>query len=174
MATAGLALQFVRPDDPTPPLRYFTIWSALGVAVSEPLAGLRKPPWMGALSRVFRTGAVASGAVYVLALAPINGWGNSDLTIGANVVLHAALPAAVILCTKMNASPRRTITQEVSTLAFPLSYFAATEIAQLTTDYRSPYVFLQLGQGGVVIASAGAGFVLLWLGIIALFRKLER
>lgn len=173
IAGSGLLLQLIQPDDPTPAIYYFTVWSAFGVMLATPVVAAFQSPLARFILRACSTGSVASALVYLTALAPRNGWGANWLTIAANVALHVVLPLAVILWTLLAADVRPALALDLLTVGFPLTYFLVTTLAQVTSGFRSPYAFLRPGSEVSALTVVG-GFTALWVAIILSFRYFGR
>lgn len=162
-AALGLALQMFQREDLTPEHRYFTVWSAVAICLygSEVL---RRAP---AANRFIRmsgsTGALLSAVVYLLAIAPANGFGTHSETIAANIVLHVALPIVVIAshrgCPAWSISPK----EATYALAFPGAYLLFVIVEALALGTPPVYAFLNPAQVGV------AGFGVTLVGTAAAY-----
>lgn len=172
-AAVGVLLQALQPDDPTPILYYFTVWSALGVMVTMAIAGCSQPRTPRFFARAFAIGTVASAFIYLAVLAPMNGWGQSWLTVTANVVLHVILPLVVIVWNLLLPERRPPIMLDMLTIILPIVYFVLTVLAQAVGEFRSPYGFLR-PDSDVSAPAVVSGFALLWLVLVFLFRLLGR
>lgn len=149
-AGIGIALQGLQHEDPTPMYRYFTIWSAAVLCLygSGLLARFR------VVDSYVRTagsaGAVFSALVYLLVIAPVNGFGHEGLTIAANVVLHVMVPIAVLgLYTRHRqwSSPPRMI---AASLAFPAGYLAWALLVSTILGTAPVYLFLDADRVGAL------------------------
>lgn len=173
VALSGVALQMLQTEDPRNPFAYFTVDSALLVAATPCVAALKargvRDVWAAGAA-----GALVSGAVYWLAIAPFNGVGTRPATIAANLVLHAALPLACVWAASLRSGPVSERPVAVS-LWWPALYIAAVMVASQTTKWEPPYAFLNsndVGTPGVVASCAVVA--VLYVGAGRLLRGMRR
>lgn len=180
--TAGVICQFIQRTDPTAPLAYFTIWSALlttGVLIAEVI---RPRPVPSVVRGAAAVGTVISGIIFATVIVPATPTGtwfqpHDDAWIRTgNVLLHGVAPflvAADFAVTPLDRS--RPWRQAVRWCAWPLLYLVVMFILQGAGLTRVPYSFLDPAQSvPVLIVVAVLVLALLFLlvgrALIALNR----
>ena len=182
----GVLCQFVQGTDPTFPLLYFTVCSAVLAVVVLGLAALRPETvvldwWRGAVT----VAVVLSGLIFATVLAPVNNGGpwfapHDDVWIRtANVLLHGVGP--VLAVADFFLHPLRT---RAGTWRLALSWClwpATWALVALPLDVagvaETPYLFLQVRDAGDVPAVLGAVIALFVLvsalgsGLMAVRRR---
>ena len=177
VAIAGVIVQFLQDEDPRFPLAYFTVLSAVLVALA-PIAAWAG--WVAVSGVVWRSGAagtLVSGGVYWPLLAPTAGVGSGPMIVSANVLLHAVLPVVVLVAAWRGArssSPRQLRTgwsTGLAPLGFPAGYLAVVLVAQLLFDVRPPYDFVDVRKSGwSLVAASSVAIGLLFAGALMLLR----
>lgn len=168
-------MQFVQGEDTRFPFAYFTVLAALLIAITPLLAaaGLRM---FGELTWISgAAGALLSGTVYWLVLAPTNGVGSLWATVGANTVLHAVLPLSAVHAILTRHRPKRARRSTVlATLCFPAAYLSAVLAGQILFQQRAPYEFMDVCQSGwLVVAVSSVSIGLLYLITVLLLLRLQ-
>lgn len=158
-AAAGISLQVAQHEDPTPTFHYFTVWSAMALCVYGSGVVSRLRPVDALFRAAGSVGAVFSGLVYLIVIAPANGLGHEAHTIAANIVLHLALPTLVVVLHVDHPEWWISPKARAGILALPAAYLAwsLSETAFLGTE--PAYVFLDVratGRLGVLAVVTGA------------------
>ncbi len=182
----GVTGQFTQHTDPTFPLRYYTVDSALlaVVAITAGAAGVRTPA-SRALRLTALVAVVLSGVVFAGGIAPVRGGGSwfaphDDLWVrAATVALHGIAPVLVVAAcaSPQRGHPRlRRRTGIIAVLAWPAAYGVGLALAVGAGLGPVPYEFLdphRVGAGGLFVVSAalGAASVAIGIGLTALERR---
>ena len=171
----GIALQALQHEDPTPVLRYFTVWSAVLVSVYGSGVLRRVPTPDGFMCTAGTAGAVMSGLVYLLAIAPQSGFGGAIMTVAANVVLHVALPVVTVALYPYQSHHLEGGRGAAIATLFPAIYATTTLLASVVADVDPVYSFLnstKVGPIGVTAALLSGG--LLYLGVLWVLGRLVK
>lgn len=185
----GVVAQFIQATDPTFPLLYFTVCSALFAAITLVVAQIR--PSSTALDSARGAAAVAvvlSGLIFATVLAPVNNGGpwfapHDDMWVRtATLLMHGIAPVLVV--TDVLLHPLRTSSSTWRTAVVWCLWPAAWALVALPLDVTgvaaTPYVFLRIRDAGDVLPVLGAivglfGIVaLLGAALIAAHRRLHR
>jgi hypothetical protein len=159
VAVVGITLQLAQHEDATPAYHYFTIWSAAALCVYGSGLLARSRVADSFVRTAGSAGAVFSGLVYLLVLAPVKGLGHEPLTIVANVVLHLVVPSLVVVLHVGHQQWWISPEAIAASLAFPAAYLAWALCVTAFLGIRPAYLFLdsaQVGPVGVFAAVTGA------------------
>lgn len=161
----GVLCQFVQGTDPTFPLLYFTVCSAVLAVVVLGLAALRPEAmvldrWRGAVT----VAVVLSGLIFATVLAPVNNGGpwfapHDDGWIRtANVLLHGVGPVLAVADFFLHPFRTRTGTWRLALTwcLWPAAWALVALPLDLTGLAETPYLFLQVREVGDVPAVLGA------------------
>ena len=163
---AGVICQFLQRTDPTPPLTYFTVWSAvLATLVLSAGAATRHLRRLAYLRGAATVGTLVSALVFALAIAPATPTGtwfqpHDDMAVRlANVLLHGVGPALAAICFLYQPlDATRPWTQALSWCWWPVGYLLTMYSLQAAGVARVPYPFLDPGRSsGAAIAAAILG-----------------
>lgn len=182
----GTICQFLQHTDPTPPLAYFTVWSACLGAVTLATRAARPTAVPQAIRCAAAVGVAVSGLVFAGVIAPATAtgtWfqpGDDAWVRAANLLLHGVGPVLITLdfiITPMVLS--RPWRQAAVWCCWPLAYLATSFALQGAGVTPVPYSFLDPAQNppGAVVAAvvllAGV-FVVLGRSLCALNALAER
>ncbi|TCC38892.1 Pr6Pr family membrane protein [Kribbella speibonae] len=158
----GTICQFVQHTDRTPPLAYFTVWSALLGVVTLAIRAVRSTAVPQAIRGAAAVGSAVSGLVYAAVIAPATSdgsWfqpGDDQWVRTANVLLHGVGPVLIILdFVATRAVLRRPWRQAASWCGWPLGYLATMLVLQAAGVSSVPYSFLDTAHntvGAVAVA----------------------
>ena len=166
----GVVAQFAQHTDPTFPLLYFTVDSALLYGL---LALVHALVPAGRVARAARSlvsaltpAVVFSGLVYATVIAPaLNGgaWfapGDDAVCRLAQMLLHGVGPALALVLTWADPAPPPPGRRAAWWLAWPLGYLVV-----VTATDVSPYAFLPPGAPEVQVAGVAAVLALVYGGV---------
>lgn len=161
----GVLCQFAQGTDPTFPLLYFTVCSAVLTVVVLGLAAVRPEAivldrWRGAVT----VAVVLSGLIFATVLAPVNNGGpwfapHDDVWIRtANVLLHGVGPVLAVADFflhpfRTRAGPWRLA---LGWCLWPAAWALVALPLDLTGLAETPYLFLQVRNAGDVPVVLGA------------------
>ncbi|CAM5562473.1 hypothetical protein [Streptomyces avidinii] len=189
LLTTGVICQFLQHTDPTPPLLYFTVDSAVlaaAVQIRRLVHGPGSGPWGERLRGSAVVGVVLSSLVHLTVIAPSSpsgGWfgPHDDLWARtATLLLHGAAPVPVVaefLVSPCRLTPAR---HEPALLAWwPAAYLAVVGTLAWSDAATMPYLFLspsRFGTGPVIatIAALSATVLALAAALTAARRRLGR
>ncbi|TQE17486.1 hypothetical protein SipoB123_36455 [Streptomyces ipomoeae] len=162
--TVGVVCQFVQRTDPTPPLLYFTVDSALlaaAVLIRRLLQGPESGAWGERIHGSAVVGVVLSSLVYATVIAPSgptgtwfgahdDGWTNT-----ATILLHGAAPVLVAAEFLISPCSLTSTLREATFLAvWPAAYLAAVGALCWSGAATMPYLFLRPSQFGAIGVTA--------------------
>lgn len=175
----GVLAQFVQNTDPTPPLTYFTVWSAILGTLTLTAAATQGREVPITLRGAATVGCVVSGMIFTLVIAPATATGTwfqpqDDFWVrNANVLMHGLGPiliAADFITTR--AWVHRPWRQAAIWCTWPLAYTVTVLVIQTTGGPQIPYPFLNpqtIGPGELIAAVTAMAVLLLLIGRILLF-----
>lgn len=187
--TTGVVCQFVQDTDPTPPLAYYTIDSAIfAAAVLVLLLLIRAQPLshLQTIRGAATIGVLLSSVVYASVIAPAspNGsWfqpGDDSLVRVATVLLHGVGPILIIVDFLANPYPTtRPWRTALAWCGWPVLYFCAITALQLAGVVRIPYEFLdarRYGTSAFILAAALLAVISILIGcsLLAIQSRLRR
>ncbi|MBU6280278.1 MAG: hypothetical protein KGN78_13635 [Actinomycetales bacterium] len=145
----GVGAQFLQRSDPTPPLLYYTVLSALGlsaVLLLELRTRGRGTDWLRGL---MLTGLVFSAIVYALVLLPFSRdpvfspRNHDHVAQVATVALHAVAPTIGVLdLVRRPIAVRRRVAVAAGWLVWPAVYFSLIVGLAEFENLRAPYTFM--------------------------------
>ncbi|WP_371572168.1 hypothetical protein [Streptomyces sp. NBC_01314] len=163
--TAGVVCQVVQRTDPTPPLLYFTVDSAVLAAAVQARRLVRGPAggvWGERIRGAAVVGVVLSSLVYFTVIAPSSPSGtwfgahDDAWARTATVLLHAVAPVAVVA--EFLASPCTLATSRHEAFlltCWPAAYLAVVGSLAWSGTATMPYLFLRPSQfGATAVATA--------------------
>lgn len=189
---AGVTCQFVQRTDPTPPLLYFTVDSALLALVAllaprrRPAAGAGRGVWAHRVRAAAVVGVLLSALVYVLVIVPGSPSGSwfaphDDVWVRvATVLLHGVAPVLVLVEFLAGTSPGAGTLSEAALLVWwPAAYLAVVATLAWSGAAAVPYVFLRPSEFGAgataaVVAVLCATVVALGAALSAVHRLVAR
>ncbi|MFI7358040.1 Pr6Pr family membrane protein [Streptomyces avidinii] len=192
--TTGVTCQFLQHTDPTPPLLYFTVDSAVlaaAVQIRRLVHGPGSGPWDERLRGSAVVGVVLSSLVYLTVIAPSSpsgGWFGTHDDVWARtatLLLHGAAPVLVVaefLVSPCRPAPAHLAParHEAALLAWwPGAYLAVVGTLAWSGAATMPYLFLspsRFGTGPVIatIAALFATVLALAAALTAAHRRLAR
>ena len=165
--TAGVVCQFVQHTDPTPPLAYFTVWSAIFGALVLALAAFSAPSLPAAIRGAATVGCVVSGLIFAAVITPATPtgtWtqpGDDGWVRTANVMLHGIGP--VLIAAEFAITPIRVTRpwcQAGLGCIWPAVYIVAAFSLQAADVTPVPYPFLNPSRSAPeMVAVAVVGLV---------------
>ena len=175
----GVVAQFIQHTDPTPPLAYFTVWSAILGALTLAVSTRRGRELPVAVRGAATVGCVVSGVIFAAVIAPATETGTwfqpwDDFWVRtANLLMHGLGP--VLIAADFIATPTRANRpwrQAAMWCTWPLAYIVTIFVTQAVDGSKVPYPFLnpQVNSIGLLIGSITALTLLfLLVGRILLF-----
>lgn len=166
---SAVVCQFLQGTDPTFPLWYFTVDSAILTGLAA-LASLARPDSdaVGALRGAGTTGVLLSGAIFTTVIAPNTPTGtwfqpwDDPWVRAATVLFHAVGPVVAIAhFLTRPASPAPFWHVVTRWCAWPAAYLAVMLALQAVGAATIPYAFLQPEQMGGVLPVVGVCWALL-------------
>ncbi|GEL95962.1 Pr6Pr family membrane protein [Cellulomonas composti] len=172
----GVLCQFVQDTDPTFPLLYFTVCSAI-LAAATLLAAQARPSSV-ALDDVRGATTVAvvlSGLIFATVLAPVNNGGpwfapHDDTWVrAATLLLHGIGPVLVVADFLLHPLRTRSGTLRTASLwcLWPVAWALVALPLDVTGAAQTPYEFLRIRDAGDVLPVLGA-IVGLFVIVVAL------
>jgi hypothetical protein len=182
--TTGVICQLLQRTDPTPPLLYFTVDSAVLAAAVQIRRLLRGPasdsgPWGERIRGSAVVGVVLSSLIYVTVIAPSSpsgGWfaPHDDMWVrAATLLLHAVAPVLVVAEFLLSPCRLAPAWRESALLAgWPAAYLAVVGTLAWSGAATMPYLFLspsRFGAGPVIAVIA-----VIYGAVLALATTLTR
>lgn len=174
----GVIAQFIQLTDPTPPLAYFTVWSAILGTFTLALGAIRHRELSVTVRGAATIGCVISGVIFATVIAPATVTGtwfqpwDDDWSRTATVLMHGIGP--VLIAADFIATPAqvtRPWRQAALCCAWPLVYIVTASAVQAAGGQPVPYPFLDPQHSPaalVILASALLTLFFLLIGRLLL------
>lgn len=182
----GVVCQFIQHTDPTFPLLYFTIDSAILAGITFGLSALStNDDWLASVRGTATVGVVVSGLIFATVIAPNTPTGtwiqpHDDYWVRtATILIHGVAPFLVMTAFLLLPGPRRPMGVELRAWTWwPVTYLIVVTAVCTLGQIPMPYVFLRPSTVGWPVV-VGAVIVLtaiitaIGAGILALHQSLR-
>lgn len=157
----GVVCQFLQYTDPVFPLLYFTIDSAVLMAVIVTVP--RRGAWHDSVRGAATVGVIISAIIYATVIIPASESGqwfapHDDYYVRtANLLIHGVAPFFAVADFLLRPYPQARIGPTLGRwVLFPLAYFVIMGTLDATGVAEMPYPFLRLSDGSNVAGVVGA------------------